>query len=311
MDLRRKYGFALLFLLASLYFSIPFILADSYTLGIQDGDDIIWEITEVNETLLVQLETDENYNFDDNVEEGLQIKWALDEIDSYSGVDTDYWDISYYYSEGDDLKDNKTEGNYFYIYVAEDPVVLAEDWFDGDDNYQYSIVIIPVKVEDYLKEFTGEDTSGVYTSDGHVLIINNTVEGHHDTIIIEYNEDGIEETYQVYYDDNLAYEYELLGVYRDNENISFMIIIIVIIIIAVFAGIIVLVVIAKHNIKKRPQPPVNIMRMPPEDQNTQLIPPSRPIENIVRVIGYCEYCGSERDSDAVFCPGCGQKFENK
>lgn len=309
MNLRRKNGFLFLFIFASIYFSIPFILADTtYTFEVESGNDIIWEITKYNEAAITLLETNEDYSFGGNTEKGLQIEWDIDEVDSYSGVDTDYWDVSYYYSEGDDLRDNTTEGDWHYVYVAEDPVILADDWFDGNDLYEYTIVFIPVDVEDYLEEFTAEDGSGVFTSKGNVLTINHTLEGHHDTIIIEYNDDGIEEKYQIYYDDLLAYEYELMGVYGEEID-DYLIVVVVIIVIAVFAGIIVLVAVAKYNMKQKTTPPVSVQRIPPGGQPiqpTQMPPP--PAAQAVTVIGYCEYCGAERDSDAVFCPGCGQKF---
>lgn len=316
MNLRRNKSLVILFYFASIYFLIPFALADTYEIKIESGNDIIWEFTEVNETLMAQLELDEGYSFNDEIEEGFQVEWDIDDISSYSGVDTDYWDIGYYYSEGADLLEDTEEGEYNTVSVAEDPKALADDWFDGDSIFEFTIVLLPTDIEDYLEEFTAEDTSGVYTSNGKTLTINHTVEGDHDTLVIKYNEDGIQEKYQIYYDDALAYEYELDDVYGEDVDVI-MIVIIVIIVIAVFAGIVVLVVVAKYNVKQKTTPPITVQRMPSDTSPAQITPPSSsvytsaptaPSTQAVHVVGYCEYCGAEKESDAVFCHSCGQKF---
>ena len=129
-----------------------YVSADSdYSIGVEAGTKIIWQYSEVNQELISKLINNESYSSSyTEITEDYQIRWDIEDVYSYTGIDTDYWNIEYTLYVGEDLSEDP--GEYDYRWVAEDPKVLADDWF-VDEAYLYSLVIIPINSKDYLKEF--------------------------------------------------------------------------------------------------------------------------------------------------------------
>jgi len=332
MNSKKIISIFLLTFIAVNHSLIILVVADSdYTLGFGEDVDIVWEVDVNDDTLIQQLATlyPDDYDVDDfNVEVGEQIMWRVYDKELYSGVDSDYYKIKFKYYVGDDL--HSSSSGYiddFYSNIPLDPEALADDWRDGLGD-TWGIVVIAIDTEDFLEAFDNAippgDHTRVYVEGSTTIVIDRTVDARTYKVKMKFDEKGIQEEYELYHNGELAYKDSLVGVYGDTFEIP--------IIVFVFIGIFVFGAVAagissarrrrlggQGGIRKTPstdKPAIDTpsSQMGPQgdyfkelDQPTST-PIVAPIKETPKVVGVCELCGTERDSDAVFCHSCGARF---
>ncbi|MHA1336775.1 MAG: hypothetical protein ACTSVV_10590 [Promethearchaeota archaeon] len=325
----RKYIFFTLLFLSPIISLIPYVLSDTsdYKLGIKEDYGYVWEYTHVDDNLTMYLYNyakGYDYSITEN-EKGDQIRYDIDSISDYDS----YWQINFDYYKGKNLdkdKYNYDDTDYLYLNICADPKLLADDWF-VDKSYNYSLIFVPKDVENFLKEFYSNIPAvnkTVFYVDGTSFIMNFTKIGQHDTIVIEYNSDGTQKSHSIYYDGKLALKYELVWSGYSGIDLE-TIIIIIIIAICILSCVVGLVVKAraetkvKTDISKISHPTPIAAPIDSSAEEFQLEPKTAPVKPQIlhpvleepKTVGYCEYCGYERESDAIYCPICGQKFRKE
>jgi len=304
----EKWAFVLLFIFSLNLFPLVMVRADEYTLGFEEGKDIIWERTVVNSTLINKL-IDEGRISNSYSEKvvGTQVKYYIEDIDYDNNGSVYFWKIDYHLYLGTNLENTPgtEKGSGYYKNVAKDPADAAGDWATSESIYTYRF--IPLEVPAYLTALVAAIGKPNITCSGSNLIYNNTVIGENDTIILNYNTNGILNNRSIYYNGSLAYNYEL--VYYSDFIIDQTIFIFILIILTIFVsvGMIYMWFNNKENRKEakkfRSQKKVNLV---PREKITSKPVDATPSPKISQV---CSLCGSELDDDGLFCPNCGNKFE--
>ena len=309
MKKETKSNIFLIFVLFSL-FAANFTLADtSYKLGIENGDEMIWEATEYNEEYIEKLI---NSGFLSTsylqIEEGHKIKLSVSTLTEES----DIWEVTVRGYEGEDLENYAGMET---MEVYKDPQDLADKMFD-DDNEAVYIVFMPYDVEDYLEELNNSISSiykdTFYASENKFIQQISSLF----KVVSEYNEDGISEAYSLYYNDQVAYKRELKTV----ENTMFMTILVTSIIAASIIGAIVLFVVLYSRKRKRDKEnaPERGMMYPggspptykPQPQLKAPASAQGPLKPMVSdgIERFCQNCGAPRKPGADFCTNCGKKL---
>lgn len=340
MNRNKRYHLLLLLLFLIDFLLLPYLHANTdFEIGIESGTAIIWEYSEINEDIMEDLVNQEGYNEDYlSLSEGDQIRWDIYQIDPYSDSNTDYHEVFLYWFEGTNL-DTET-GEYigdYYTHVGMNASFVGDQYYTEDSDYSFSpTYIICAPVNQYLTELiTGfpESKQALYSVEGFSLIIDFTKKDGGDKIVITYNTQGVQETYQVFWEDNLAFKRELIGVidssinpdnidlYIDNqeagdgeEEDEVPIFIIMIIIMASNLGVCLACTFVRkiRYSKKSEEIKSSIATHAP----LEIESPSRVYSGIsqesaddeVHFEGYCSLCGAKRDPDAQYCPECGNKY---
>ncbi|MGV9203060.1 MAG: zinc ribbon domain-containing protein [Promethearchaeia archaeon] len=334
----------IVYLMTVLFMSVIFlngimlyIRADTYELDFKTEENFIWEISHHNETLIQNLITYEDYGSDyANLYVGLQNRWEITEIypERENSYGESYWKVDYTLYIGENLRYSEAdESNDYTSSIMAEPEALANDWFDRE-SFEFSIRILPVNTDEFLAGFYDNmpiENKTVYSVSGYKLIEDQRNTGHNDTTIITYNSKGLVQNYSVYFDGELAHQYLLIDDYaNDNFFNPFLIFGIVFGGIVIFFIVAAVIVVAWRSSTKnyddnkyanpyrsnsgdtsaanqQQAPPSQKPEKSPKPDNQESTPTS--IEKSEpKVIGYCPLCGAKRESDAKFCPFCGNRF---
>lgn len=312
------------------------IQAYSYDLAIEEDDNLIWEISYINEEALQDLIDYEGYSSSySDLSEGDQYRWEITEVypERENSYEENYWKVDYTFYYGQNLRYEDAETSEDYEYkIAAEPESLVDDWFNREE-FEFGIVLLPDNTDYYLQEFYDNmpwDNKTVYSVSEYKLIENRSSIGHQDKVIITYNNEGIQQNYSLYYGEDLAYQYLLEEKYGNEGFFSpFLIIGITFAVIVVLVIVFALVAIGRKSSKKNydtnkyanpyrandtskssteSQAPPQSVR--DNSQNIQQIEESDIEQEKPKVIGYCTLCGGKQESDAEFCPYCGNRFKN-
>ena len=258
-----------------------FVLGQSYSLRISEGDELIWELTDV----------DEDYYSGDAYEIGNEFKMEIDDIDE----DSEKWSVStsVVYLIG-------SSGEYSFD-VYKDPEEAIEVGLNP-----LGMFVIPVDAQSYLKGMAG-DMDGLSVS-GRTIEYEFTDLDLKEQLI--FNGDGILQKVTYYIDDDLIYEMTLTKGLGLGMNLILPIIIVSIIGAVAVIGIIILRKRGKNkqiDYKSEGKPTVPktetkstpIPSQPPKEEK----PPQKPT-----VVGKCPSCGAEIEEGAVFCFECGESI---
>ena len=110
--------------------------------------------------------------------------------------------------------------------------------------------------------------------------------------------------------------YELIGIESSFDDVLIYVIIGIVIAIIVIGVLIGLAVYNKNKSPKvksfpSPQTPAQQSSMSLLSKPSQQAPDNSFAQRApAKKIGFCSLCGYEREDDAVYCPGCGQKFKD-
>ncbi|MHA1257783.1 MAG: zinc ribbon domain-containing protein [Promethearchaeota archaeon] len=129
---------------------------------------------------------------------------------------------------------------------------------------------------------------------------------------MDYSEDGILEEFSFVLDGDEIFAMELRSYSKQEQFplLGLIIAIVIISIIAVVVGVVVLVVVLVKKAKKKTKAVPPIPQKPPVDTKPErMIRTKEPTEEPEKIeFGFCEKCGSKRESDSAFCSYCGSKF---
>lgn len=288
--------------------------SDDYDLGIEENTIVVWRINEVDKEQIEDFfedsdELDDSY-FD--YEEDDKIRFEINTISENS--EEEYYTVSYTEFVNDESKGARAQR------IAMDPKDIAEDWEEDLDLGEFSIMFILTDTKDYLDDFEDEIDPiykpFVYVS-GSSIIINNTLLMPHFWLKMDYDEDGILEEFSFVLDGDEIFAMELRSYSKQDQFplLGLIIAIVIITILAVVIGVVVLVVVLVKKAKKKSKVVPPAPQKPPVDTKPEgVIRTKEPTEAEVKKepekidYGYCENCGSKRESDATFCSYCGSKF---
>lgn len=288
--------------------------SDDYELGIEENTKVVWRINEVDEEQLEDF-FDDSDELDDSYfdyEEDDKVRFDINSISENS--EDEYYTVSYTEFVNDESKGARAQR------IAMDPKDIAEDWEEDFDLGEFSIMFILTDTKDYLDDFEEEIDPiyklFVYVS-GSSIIINNTLLTPHFWLKMDYNEDGILEEFTFVLDGDEIFAMELRS-YSEQDQFPLLGLIIAIVIsslLAIVIGVVVLVVVlVKRAKKKRNVVPTAPIKTQVDTKPEGAIRTKEPTEAGVKEepekidYGYCEKCGSKRESDAAFCSYCGSKF---
>lgn len=233
-----------IFLLLMFCISIPIRFSFSnnqYKLGLKERTVLIYEFSTVNTTLLdILAEYDYSYKELSDIPEGFTTKWVINNIDSKKNN----WTISANLFTGDNL--DVYSGNLQTV-CFRSPELFSISVFNSSDVF---LDFLPVDVTEYLLEFNScipdlfNDTC--YINDKSIIFDFRPL-GYNDTIIYQYNTQGILEEYNILYGSQAALSRILIKSNRQQEPFhSFIILIIIIISILSLIG---FVIIYKYKLK--------------------------------------------------------------
>ncbi len=288
--------------------------SDDYDLGIEENTKAVWRINEVDEEQIEDFfedsdELDDSY-FD--YEEDDKVRFDINTISENS--EDEYYTVSYNEFVNDESNGARAQR------IAMDPKDMAEDWEEDLDLGEFSIMFVLTDTRDYLHDFEDEIDPiyklFVYVS-GSSIIINNTLLTPHFWLKMDYSEDGILEEFTFVLDGDEIFAMELRSYSKQDQFplLGLIIAIVIITLLAVVIGVVVLVVVlVKKAKKKRKVVPATPQKPPVDTKPEGLIRTKELTEAGVKKepektdYGYCENCGSKRESDAAFCSYCGSKF---
>ncbi len=218
-----KYGFILLFLsfIGLILVSSSVRAEEEYQLGVSTNLTLVYEITEVDKEELENLarsSEDDTYKDLAELEEGTKFKLVISEIKEKD----DSWVITSVFYSGENLDQ---QGDDLESKVFKDPSDLADDILSEEDAEESLFYFLPVEIEDYLEELEEnileddeylEVAYDVYV-DGSELTFDYTPYGYDDTIVQEYTEDGILDSYTVLSDDEEVFKEELVDSFISSE----------------------------------------------------------------------------------------------
>ncbi len=310
--------------------------ATTYQLGFDEGDSITWEIIIVNLAQIQNLVDFENYGSNMlNYEVGDKWKWTINSISIRTEEDgLSHWLIEYDFYSADAGESLSYQDEYFRR-ISRAPADLATDWFTHKD-FNFSVVHIPKDPQSYLQDFYNAIPAinqSEYPISGLQYIKDGTAVGDKDKVILKYNNEGIQIEYEVYYDGTIAYKYKMTDHSQDEFNpIIIYGIVGVIAMIAIFGAISAKrrMDLARSSQKIYHEPnesEYRVSREVPEPRHEQVTPgyrvtratptpskntaPSPTVVTEAKIVGSCDLCGSKRESDALFCPNCGSKFQTE
>jgi len=316
MSRKSYYLLTLTIVLIPLISLTPLVYCDSddYDLGIEENTKVVWRINEVDEEKLEDF-FDDSDELDDSYfdyEEDDKVRFEINSISENS--EEEYYTVSYTEFVNDESKGARAQR------IAMDPKDMAEDWEEDLDLGEFSIMFILTDTKDYLDDFEDEIDPiykpFVYVS-GSSIIINNTFLMPHFWLKMEYDEDGILEEFTFVLDGDEIFAMELRSYSKQDQFplLGLIIAIIIITILAVVIGVVVLVVVLVKKARKKTKVVPPVPQKPPVDTKPEgVIRTKEPTEAEVKKepekidYGYCENCGSKRESDATFCSYCGSKF---
>ena len=288
--------------------------SDEYDLGFDEDTEITWECTRVNEEKLEEFLDAYEVDYlalDFDYDEGDKVTYKLTSIDD----EDDYYRLYFDVYENDE---REREG-IAHAKIAKDPDDLAADMFDDptvtlESGFTYDFLFILTKSRDYIQEF-GAAIPALYNLFVKVsyrsIIIDSTVLGLGDIVVLTYDDDGILEEFKVYYQNYLILVIELDSVSKSVPNIFPLLIIgIIIPLIAALLGVAIFLII-KHTKKESIEARTEELRK----EDISHIPKETITPPIADQIGfgskkplYCELCGANRKPNANFCIKCGNKF---
>ena len=288
--------------------------SDDYDLGFDENTEITWECTRVNEEKLEEF-------LDAYEVDYLALDFDYDEGDKVTYKLTSYDDEDDYYRLYFDVYENdepEREG-IAHAKIAKDPEDLAGDLFDDptvtmESGFSYDFLFILTKSRDYIQEF-GTAIPALYSLFVGIsyrsIIIDSTVLGLGDIVVLTYDDDGILEEFKVYYQNYLILVIELDDVSKSEPNIIPLLIIgIIIPLIAAILGVVIFLII-KHTKKESIEARKEELRK----EDISHIPKETITPPIVDHTGselkkpqYCELCGAVRKINAKFCIKCGNKL---
>ncbi|MFW9899474.1 MAG: zinc ribbon domain-containing protein [Candidatus Thorarchaeota archaeon] len=300
-----------LFLIITLNFAIlPIIFADDddYDVGFDENTVIVWRCETAKEYYLEQFYAIvEDYDFEYlDIEEEDKIKFEIRSITEYD----DYYTVYFTFFEGKDLDDSDNKGIYSET-ISKDPEDLIESWLYGEE-FETSILFILTDTKDYLKELN-ENIPQIFQIAAYAtcttLVLNGTAIGFPYWITIRFNDDGILDRLELYYEKMLIYEIELRSV-KPSEN-YFVIILLVIVITSIIAVIVAIIVVLIYLHQKSARSERELPQIP-HDEVIISEPVQKPIETSILkkeyVKKYCTYCGNKRETGDNFCIFCGKKL---
>ena len=317
MMIRKSYYFlTFIIVLIPLISLSPLAYCDSddYELGIEENTKVVWRINEVDEEQIEDFfedsdELDDSY-FD--YEEDDKIKFEISSISENS--EEEYYTVSYTEYVNDESEGARAQR------IAMDPKDMAEDWEEDFDLGGFSIMFILTDTKDYLDDFEDEIDPiykyFVYVS-GSSIIINNTLLTPHFWLKMDYNEDGILEEFTFVLDGDEIFAMELRSYSKQDQFplLGLIIAIVIITLLAIVVGVVVLVVVlVKRAKKKRKVVPTAPIKTQVDTKPEEVIRTKEPVEAGIKEelekidYGFCEKCGSKRESNAAFCSYCGSKF---
>ncbi len=287
---------------------------DDYDLGIEENSVAVWRINEVDEDKLEEF-FDDSDELDDSYfdyEEDDKVRFEISSISENS--EEEYYTVGYTEYVNDESKGARAQR------IAMDPKDIAEDWEEDLDLGEFSIMFILTDTKDYLDDFDDEIDPiykpFVYVS-GSSIIINNTLLMPHFWLKMDYSEDGILEEFTFVLDGDEIFAMELRSYSKQDQFplLGLIIAIVIITILAIVIGVVVLVVVlVKKAKKKRKIVPATPQKPPVDTKPEGVIRTKEPAEAGVKEepekidYGFCEKCGSKRESDEAFCSYCGSKF---
>jgi len=300
-------------MLSFLILVIPSASADSdeYDLGFDENTEITWEFKRVNEEKLEEFLDVYDIDYlalDLDYKEGDKLMYKLTNYDD----EEDYYKLYFNVYEDDELI------GYTHAKIAKDPEDLAADLFDdiSQIDFTYDFIFVLPKTKDYIQEF-GAAIPAIYNLFVGVsyrsIIIDSTVVGLQDIIVLKYDDDGILEEFKIYYQGYLILVIELDDVSKNEFNLYlFSIIIMTIVIIVVVNIVVAIVLITKHKKKREiadrtlaPKKEI-ISSEATKGSISPMITDKSTI--ILEDINYCEMCGTKRKLNNKFCTNCGNKF---
>ena len=299
---RKSYCFLILaIVLIPLISLTPLVYCDSddYDLGIEENTIVVWRINEVDKEQIEDFfedsdELDDSY-FD--YEEDDKVRFDINTISENS--EGEYYTVSYTEFVNDESNGARAQR------IAMDPKDMAEDWEEDLDLGEFSIMFVLTDTRDYLHDFEDEIDPLykliVYVS-GSSIIINNTFLTPHFWLKMDYSEDGILEEFSFVVEGDEIFGMELRSYSKQDQFplLGVIIAIVLITILAIVIGVVVLVVVLVKKAKKKRK----VIPAAPQE------PPEAEVKKEPEKIdfGFCEKCGSKRESDAAFCSYCGSKF---
>jgi len=288
--------------------------SDDYDLGFDENTEITWECTRVNEEKLEEF-------LDAYEADYLALDFDYDEGDKVTYKLTSFEDEDDYYRLYFDVYENdeREREGIAHAKIAKDPEDLAGDLFDDptvtmESGFTYDFLFILTKTRDYIQEF-GTAIPALYSLFVGVsyrsIIIDSTVLGLGDIVVLTYDDDGILEEFKVYYQNYLILVIELDDVSKGEPNIFPLLIIgLIIPLIAAILGVAIFLII-KHTKKESIEARTEELRK----EDITHIPKETITPPIVDQTGlelkkpqYCELCGANRKINANFCIKCGNKL---
>lgn len=199
----------------------PVVKAEEYQLGFDNKTrlTLVYEYTKVESDLLGYLaDTTGADEYEDlaKIDEGDQFKMVISDIDETE----DFWLITVELYSGENLDER---GDDLETKVYKKPSKLVNKIFEDDTEDTSSLYFMPLDTEKYLEsleELAIEDIEYSEVSysifvDGTELTFDYTGSGYSDTLIQEYGEDGILESFVIKSNGEEVFKRELIDSYED------------------------------------------------------------------------------------------------